>query len=149
MCRLSDTPNGDENRFFTNMKISTIIYWAARVIAALIMLQTLYFKFKGEPESIYIFTTVGMEPWGRIGVGVMELIASALILAPATAWLAAGLALGLMVGAIGMHLTLLGIEVQGDGGYLFFLALSVAICSIYVLWYDKMKIEDFVRRFQK
>lgn len=131
------------------MKTKSILYWAARVIAAMIMLQTLYFKFKGEPESIYIFTTIGMEPWGRIGVGVMELIASALILLTATAWLGAGLALGLMVGAIGMHLTLLGIDVQGDGGYLFFLAVSVAACSVYVLMHDANKIQDFLRRFRK
>ncbi len=148
MCRLNDTSYGDENRFFTNMKILTIIYWATRIIAAIIMLQTLYFKFMGAPESIYIFTTLGMEPWGRIWVGVMELIASALILTTVTAWLGAGLALGLMVGAIGMHLTLLGIEVQGDGGYLFYLALTVAICSAYVLWHDKIKMENFVRRFR-
>ena len=131
------------------MKTKTIIYWSVRLIAAVIMVQTLYFKFKGEPESIYIFTTIGMEPWGRIGVGVMELIASVLMMVTATAWLGAGLALGLMAGAIGMHLTLLGIDVQGDGGYLFFLAVSVAVCSIYVLWHDSEKIEGIVRKFRE
>ena len=146
MCRLSDTPNGDENRFFTNMKISTIIYWAARVIAALIMLQTLYFKFKGEPESIYIFTTVGMEPWGRIGVGVLELIASILLMITATAWLGAGLGLGLMTGAIGMHLFMLGIEVKGDGGQLFLYAVIVAVCSVYVLFHDREKLIQIFKK---
>lgn len=131
------------------MKTKTTIYWATRIIAALIMLQTLYFKFAGAPESIYIFTTVGMEPWGRFGVGLMELIAAGLILVPSTAWLGAGLGLGLMAGAIGMHFTLLGIEVQGDGGYLFFLAMSVAACSLYVLWYDSDKVEMLLRRFAK
>ena len=146
---MGDTSNLTDFRSSINMKTKTIIYWAARIIAAIIMVQTLYFKFKGEPESIYIFTTIGMEPWGRIGVGVMELIASLLILVPATAWLGAGLALGLMAGAIGMHLTLLGIEVQGDGGYLFFLAVSVAICSVFVLWHDRKKIEDILRMLRK
>ena len=126
------------------MKVRTIIYWGARVLAAIIMLQTLYFKFSASPESVYIFTAVGIEPWGRIGVGVMELIASALILVTATAWLGAGLALGLMAGAIGMHLTLLGIEVQNDGGQLFLYAVIVLVCSLYVLWYDLHKVKVIV-----
>lgn len=127
------------------MNLKSGINWVARILAAVIMLQTLYFKFTGAPESVYIFTTVGMEPWGRIGVGVMELIAAGLILVTATSWLGAGLALGLMAGAIGMHFTLLGISVQGDGGYLFYLALTVALCSLYVLWYNSEKIEQVVK----
>jgi uncharacterized membrane protein YphA (DoxX/SURF4 family) len=127
------------------MKAKSILYWIARIVAAVIMVQTLYFKFTGAPESVYIFTTIGMEPWGRIGVGVMELIASVLILLPATAWLGAGLALGLMVGALGMHLTLLGIEVEGDGGQLFIYALVVAVCSVYVLWYNTDKIKEMIK----
>jgi DoxX-like family len=126
------------------MKPKVIVYWAARIIAAIIMLQTLFFKFSASPESVYIFTAVGMEPWGRIGVGVLELIASVLIILPATAYLGAGLALGLMGGAIGMHLTLLGIEVQGDGGQLFLYAVIVTVCSLYVLWYDLNKVKALV-----
>jgi len=128
------------------MKAKILIYWTARIVTALILLQTLFFKFSAAEESVYIFTTVGMEPWGRIAVGVMELIASALILISASAWLGAGLALGLMLGAIGMHLTLLGIEVQGDGGYLFYLAISVSICSVLVLWIDKGRVATFLKK---
>ncbi|ELR70081.1 hypothetical protein C900_04078 [Fulvivirga imtechensis AK7] len=73
------------------MKISS---WIARIVAAVILLQTLYFKFTGAAESVYIFTTIGMEPWGRIGSGVAELVAAVLLLVPATAWLGALLALG-------------------------------------------------------
>lgn len=135
--------------FVTYMKIKTIIYWGARVLAAIIMLQTLYFKFTASPESVYIFTAVGMEPWGRIGVGVMELIASSLILITATAWWGAGLALGLMAGAIGMHLILLGIDVQNDGGQLFFYAVIVLVCSLYVIWYDVDKVKVFTRRLAR
>lgn len=130
------------------MNTRTIIYWAVRLVAAVIMLQTLYFKFSGSRESVYIFTMVGMEPWGRIGVGVMELIASGLLLVTTTAWLGAGLALGLMVGAIGMHFTILGIEVQGDGGQLFLYAVIVAACSLIVLWYDSGKIEAILKRIR-
>jgi putative oxidoreductase len=130
------------------MKKSTLLlFWAARIVAALIMLQTLYFKFTGAEESVYIFMQVGIEPFGRIGVGVMELIASALIIVPATVWLGSLLALGLMGGAIMMHLTLLGIEVQGDGGYLFFLALAVAICSLIAFWLSRKTIPGPIRKF--
>lgn len=127
-------------------KASPIFYWIVRVIAAVILLQTLYFKFTGDPESIFIFTQVHMEPWGRIGVGVLELIASVLILINVTAWIGATLAFGLMGGAIMMHFTILGIEVRGDGGQLFFYALIVAICATIVLAYNKTRIIDLVKK---
>ena len=129
--------------------IALIVYWIVRLVAALILVQTLFFKFTAAEESVYIFTTVGMEPWGRIGVGILELIAAILIVIPATAWIGAGLALGLMLGAIGMHLTLLGIAVKGDGGYLFFLALIVATCSTYVLLRNSSTIISTVSNFRK
>jgi uncharacterized membrane protein YphA (DoxX/SURF4 family) len=120
-------------------KSATYLLWAARLVAAVIMLQTLFFKFTGAPESIYIFSTLGVEPWGRIGSGIIELIASTLLLIPRTSWAGAGLALGVMAGAILAHLTILGIPVLGDGGYLFFLALSVTICSITILYLTRVE----------
>jgi putative oxidoreductase len=126
-------------------KVSLSLYWSARLISVIILAQTLFFKFSGAAESIYIFTTVGMEPWGRIGIGILELIAAALLLFNKTAWVGSGLSLGLMLGAIGMHLTQLGISVQGDGGYLFFLAVLVAICSAFVLFRNKAKVESVIR----
>jgi NADH:ubiquinone reductase (H+-translocating) len=99
--------------------------WMLRFVAAGILVQTLFFKFTAAPESVYIFSTLGMEPWGRIGSGIGELVASILLLAPATVALGALLALGIISGAILSHLTLLGIEVQGDGGLLFGLAVLV------------------------
>jgi hypothetical protein len=106
------------------------IDWIVRLIAAGVLLQTLFFKFSGAPESVYIFTTLGVEPWGRIGSGVFELVASALLLWTGTAGLGGLLASGLMAGAILSHLTKLGIEVQGDGGLLFALAWVVFLCSL-------------------
>lgn len=103
--------------------------WIVRLVAAGVLLQTLYFKFAGAPESVFIFSTLGMEPWGRIGSGVAELIASALLLWTPTAGLGGVLAIGLMTGAIVSHLTRLGIEIQGDGGLLFGLACLVLACS--------------------
>lgn len=127
------------------MNTKNIIYWLARLLAAGIMLQTLYFKFTGAPESVEIFTTVGMEPWGRYLVCVFELIASVLLLINTTAWVGGALALGLMTGAIGMHITLLGIEVQDDGGLLFFYAVLVAVCAVVVLWINRATVSAIVK----
>jgi hypothetical protein len=131
------------------MNVKYIFYMVARIVAAIIMVQTLYFKFTAAPESVYIFTTVGMEPWGRIGIGVLELAASVLILRAATAWLGAGLAAGMMAGAIGMHLTVLGINVQDDGGQLFLYALTVLVSALYILWYDQAKVRALFTRFSR
>lgn len=117
-----------------------IIYSVARILAALIMLQTLYFKFSGSPESMFIFEMVGMEPIGRWSVGVLELIASILLIIPRTTWAGALLGFGLMLGAVGMHLTVLGIEVMDDGGYLFLLAAIVLICTACLIFANKQKI---------
>jgi len=125
-------------------KFSAALYLIARLAAAIILLQTLFFKFSGAEESVYIFTQVGMEPWGRYAIGVMELIAAALLVIPAMAWLGGILALGLMVGALGMHITILGIVVRDDGGYLFSLALAVALFATYVIVRDRYKILSLV-----
>ena len=106
-----------------------IVSWGLRIVAAAILLQTLFFKFTGAPESVYIFTKVGAEPWGRIGSGVIELIAAILLLTPKYNWAGSILAVGMMSGAIVSHLTLLGIEVQGDKGLLFGLAVIVFVAS--------------------
>src|SRR5215813_864468 len=121
-------------------KTSTIIAWICRVAAAVILLQTLFFKFTAAPESVYIFTKVGLEPWGRIGSGIAELIAAILILIPATTWLGAGLALAVVLGAIFSHLTVLGIVVMNDGGLLFCLALIVAACSTVLLFLERRRV---------
>lgn len=99
--------------------------WVFRLIAAIILLQTLFFKFSASEESVYIFSTVGMEPWGRIGSGIAELIAAILILYPRTTWMGAILGIGVMSGAIFFHLTKLGIVVKDDGGQLFLYAILV------------------------
>jgi len=105
-----------------------------RVAAAVILLQTLYFKFTGAPESVDLFTKLGVEPWGRIGTGVIELFTGILLLIPSTAFLGAFLGLGVMSGAIGSHLLVLGIESAGDGGTLFALAIVVFVtCLITVI----------------
>jgi hypothetical protein len=118
------------------MKLSNIPFvasWALQLIVAGILLQTLFFKFTGAAESVYIFSTLGAEPWGRIGSGVIELIAAILLLTPATVTIGAVLALGVMAGAILSHVTVLGIEVHSDGGLLFFLAIVVFTASAAIL----------------
>ncbi len=130
------------------MKTPFIIFlWIVKVIAALIMLQTLFFKFSGAAESVYIFTKVGIEPWGRIGTGIVELIASFLILIPRSAWLGALIAIGTMAGAIATHLTLLGIEVMEDNGQLFYMAVITLVCSLIVLITERKKAPNFINQY--
>ena len=117
-----------------------VVSWICRIAAALILLQTLFFKFTAAPESVYIFTKVGAEPWGRIGSGIVELIAAILLLTPRFVWAGALLALGVMAGAIVSHLTVLGIEVQGDKGLLFFLAIAVFVASSIALLLHRTQI---------
>jgi len=122
------------------MTFKTVFSWSLQIISALIMAQTLFFKFSASEESVYIFTTLGLEPTGRIGIGVLELIASVLLLIPSLVWLGAGLGFGLMSGAIMSHLTQLGIVVQNDGGYLFMLALVVFISCFILLVMNRKQI---------
>ena len=119
------------------------------LIAALILTQTLFFKFSGAPESVYIFSTLGMEPVGRIGSGVVELFAAALLLWPGRTWMGALLALGVMAGAIISHLTILGTEVQGDGGLLFFLALTVALLSVFIVYGQRDRVRTVMNSLLK
>ena len=110
------------------------VSWLLQLVAAAILAQTLFFKFTAAPESVYIFTTLGMEPWGRIGSGIAELIAVVLLLVPRTVPLGALLSLGVISGALGAHVTRLGIEVKGDGGELFYLAVVVFLASAGILF---------------
>ena len=115
----------------------TIFTWALRVIAAFILLQTLYFKFTAQPESVELFTKLGMEPWGRIGTGVVELIASILILIPRTTLIGAIMGLGLMSGAIFFHLTKLGIYFGGDAILFTYAVITFVCCGLLIIIYRK------------
>jgi hypothetical protein len=121
-------------------KIENIISWACRITAAVILLQTLFFKFAAAAESVYIFSKIGLEPWGRIGSGVVELLAAILLFVPRFHWLGAAIAIGVLAGAIVSHLTVLGIVVMDDGGLLFFLALITVACCAVVLLLERRSI---------
>jgi hypothetical protein len=138
-----------------------ILSWACRIIAAIILLQTLFFKFTAAPESVYIFTKLGtfvhtyipfasigtVEVAGRIGSGIMELIAAVLLVTPRFVWAGSVLAMAATAGAIASHLTFLGIEVQGDKGLLFFLAVAVFVTSAIALFLHRFQILAIGRKF--
>jgi putative oxidoreductase len=128
------------------MKTQTILFWVARIIAALILLQTLFFKFTGAPESVELFTRLGVEPWGRVGTGMLELVTAVLILIPATVWLGAVLAIGLMSGAIASHILVIGV-VRDDGGQLFLYAVIVLVCALFSFWMSKSQAPTPVKKF--
>src|SRR5208283_2502413 len=138
-----------------------IFSWACRIVAAIILLQTLFFKFTASPESIYIFTKLGtfihsyvpiasigmVEVSARIGSGIMELTAAVLLLTPRFVWAGAVLAMAATGGAVVSHLTFLGIEVQGDKGLLFALAITVLVTSLISLLLNRTQIPVIGRRF--
>jgi hypothetical protein len=137
-------------------KAQAVVSWTAQLTVAGILLQTKFFKFTGAEESVYIFTTLGrfvhvagVEPWGRIGSGVIELIAGLMLLVPGTALLGAGLAMGVMAGSIASHVLVLGFEVKGDGGLLFALALTAFVGSVVVLVLRRSQIPVVGRLFHQ
>ncbi|MBW1297115.1 DoxX family membrane protein [Aquimarina litoralis] len=114
-----------------------------RIIVAIILIQTLRFKFTAHPDSVYIFSKVGLEPYGRIATGIVELVAGILLLIPKTVWIGATITLGVIGGAIFMHLTKLGVEINNDGGVLFITALLTFILSAVILWIKRKEIKFF------
>jgi uncharacterized membrane protein YphA (DoxX/SURF4 family) len=138
-----------------------VFRWICRIIAAIILLQTLFFKFTAAPESIYIFTKLGtfihgylplasvstLEVVGRVGSGIMELAAAVLLLTPRFVWVGAVLATAATAGAIASHLTFLGVEVQGDKGLLFFLALTVLVTSAIALYLHRAQTQTVGKKF--
>lgn len=123
-----------------------IFIWVLRLTAAVILLQTLFFKFTGASESVYIFSRLGAEPYGRIGSGIIELIAAILILVPRTTFYGALLGAGTMFGAILSHIFVLGLEVQGDGGQLFILALITFTSCLVLMHHTKQKIDYLFKK---
>lgn len=129
------------------MKIINIFSWLLRLVVAITLLQTLYFKFTAHPDSVHIFSSLGLEPYGRIIVGIMELITSILILIPNTKIFGMLGSLGIIAGAIFSHLLVLGVNVQGDGGDLFALAILVFISSSVFLWIHREELKAVLNQF--
>lgn len=119
------------------------------LFCAVILFQTLFFKFTGAEESIYIFQTLGVEPWGRWFSGLVEFCAGIMLLIPTLRVFGALMTLGTMAGAIFSHLTVLGIVVQDDGGLLFTLALAVFICSLVLVWLEKVTLLELYSKLKK
>jgi putative oxidoreductase len=128
------------------MNTKNLFPLALRLIAAIILLQTLFFKFSAHPQSVELFTKLGVEPWGRVGTGVIELITGILLLVPATAFIGGVLAIGLMVGAIGSHIAIIGIESHGDGGLLFIMAVTVFLCGIAIAYIYRQQGFDLLKK---
>jgi uncharacterized membrane protein YphA (DoxX/SURF4 family) len=128
------------------MNIRNLTIWILRLVPALIMLQTLYFKFRAEPESVKLFTALGMEPYGRIGTGILELIASILILIPRYTGYGAILGLMMMTGALFFHLTKLGVYFGGDALLFTYAVVTFLCCAILILAYRNQLMKQFKRR---
>ena len=127
------------------MIIRTIGIWILRLVPSIILLQTLYFKFTAQPESVQLFTRIGMEPYGRIGTGVLELIAAVLILIPRYTGYGAILGLVMMTGALYFHLTKIGIFFGGDA-LLFIYAVITFVCCALLIFIYKATLESQLKR---
>ncbi len=127
------------------MNTKNILQWLLRIVAAVILFQSLYFKFTAHEESVTLFTMLQMEPWGRIGTGVLELVAGVLLLIPAFTAFGALMGIGLMSGAIFLHFTILGINYAGDP-LLFIYAVIAWICCIVLLLFNKQKIISLLKK---
>ncbi|AVQ13952.1 Uncharacterized protein XB16_3676 [Leptospira santarosai] len=123
-----------------------LLLYCLRTIVAFVFLQTLFYKFTGASESVAIFSKLGMEPWGRIGIGILELVASILLFMPGWNWFGSLLGLGLMSGAIFSHVFVIGIEQENDGGLLFLLALgNMFLCGL-LLWLERDTLTAVLRK---
>ena len=132
------------------MKFNNSISLLLRIVASIILLQTLYFKFSAHPESVILFSKLGVEPWGRIATGVLELITAILLVITPSAFIGAILGVGLMLGAILSHTLVIGMKTNGDGGELFMLAIVVFLCCIITLVLEKYRVKLMYRKyFQK
>lgn len=129
------------------MKTKNIISWILRLTVAIILLQTLYFKFTAHPDSVHIFSALGVEPWGRIGTGIIELIAAILILLPKTKIIGMVTSFGIILGAVLSHMLVLGINVSNDGGGLFTLAIVVLIASTLFLIIHKKELLSLIQKY--
>lgn len=131
------------------MNTKNIISWVLRLTVAIILLQTLYFKFTAHPDSVHIFSVLGLEPWGRISLGIVELITAILILIPKTKIIGMINSLGIILGAIFSHLLVLGVNVCNDGGSLFTLAIIVLIASTLFLVIHKTEVLTLIKSIKK
>lgn len=129
------------------MKTKNIISWILRLTVAIILLQTLYFKFTAHPDSVHIFSALGVEPWGRIGTGIIELITAILILLPKTKIIGMVTSFGIILGAVLSHMLVLGINVSNDGGGLFTLAIVVLIASTLFLIIHKKELLSLIQKY--
>jgi hypothetical protein len=127
------------------MNTKTLLSWALRLTVAIILLQTLYFKFTAHPDSVHIFSALGVEPWGRVSLGIVELITAILILLPRTKIIGMLNTLGIIIGAIVSHLLVLGVNVGNDGGGLFILAIMVLIFSSTYLLMHKNEVITLIK----
>ncbi len=124
-----------------------IVIFLVKFLITIIVGQTLFFKFSGAVESIYIFSVLGVEPWGRLALGVLELLSLVFLWIPKTTLYALILILGMMSGAIASHLFILGIEIMGDKGELFILGVVTWLCTAVLLFIKREEIKLLSMKF--
>ncbi len=131
------------------MKPKKIISWILRAVIAVILLQTLFFKFTAHPDSVHIFSALGVEPWGRIGLGIVELITSILVLIPKAKLVGITNSFGIILGAVFSHFLVIGINVKNDGGGLFTLAIIILVSCFILFIIHKNEYKEHISHLFK
>ena len=132
----------------TDNLVPKLVHLIPRVVVAFILAQTLFFKFTGAEESRELFAILGMEPWGRIGIGIIELI-SVIFLLSRFYIIGAIISLSIISTANFLHFTKLGIVVNDDGGALFTMSIIVIVMSLWLVYYwNSMRSKDKQTTFE-
>ena len=110
-----------------------LLFGLLQILAAAILLGAAVGKFSSTAGDVFIFTELGMEPTGRIIIGLIEATAALMLLTKNYPALGALLGIGVMCGAVIAHVSVLGFNVQGDRGLHIVLLLTVVLSSGTVL----------------
>ncbi|WP_425389463.1 DoxX family protein [Ekhidna sp.] len=133
---------------FHSFKTKDLVHIIPRLIVAIILAQTLPFKFSGSEESVWIFEQIGWEPWGRYLIASIETVSTIFLL---TNYYIIGaiISLSIISAANFLHFTKLGFIVNDDGGTLFILSIIVIFCSLWiVLYWNMQRVERKTSNFE-
>lgn len=115
------------------MNIKFIMSWIFIILAFAILVYNAYLKLNSNSGAIQLFSGLGLEPYGRFAIGLFELTAALLLLYPGTVKYGAVLGFILMTGVIFIHITKIGIALNGNYSF-FFMGVIAFFCCTGLIW---------------
>lgn len=116
-------------------KLISIVF---QIIAALILANAAFGKFSGNEMSVHVFHELNILET-RIVIGIIEVLAALLLLSKIPQY-GALLGFGTMLGALIAHVSILGMEIHGDGGQMVMMMAVVLLSSIIVMWINRRRM---------